>query len=282
MSSTPTLLDVTEHYERPEPFGSSCNPVYWDIKAGNFILPRLFDGFTVISTQLEKMYRQQGCKQVLLVPPIQDFSCLPAPGEIDHSDGFRLLYVGSLIKRDAPDMLFQTMAILAGRQVPVVLEVVGGFERSAEGQRWGELFRTDPLLRRCVKLVGWVSDEELGAKMSSAHGLILMRKNNACERYAFPTRLSEYLRQGKPVFVTDVGDISLYLRDGIDAILLNPDSPHLVAEAIAKIVASSDRGGKIGRQGQKRGAESFDRQVHAVRILEFAETILHEKRRKST
>ena len=42
---------------------------------------------------------------------------------------------------------------------------------------------------------------------------------------SFPTRLVEYLRYGRPVFVSDVGDISHYLRDGEDVVLLHPSDP---------------------------------------------------------
>ena len=87
---------------------------------------------------------------------------------------------------------------------------------------------------------------------------------------SFPTRLVEHLGLGRPVFVSDVGDVSLYLRDGQDAVLLDPHDPKRVAAAIAAIASRSDRGAAIGRNGREAGARAFDRRTHAQHLLDFA------------
>jgi glycosyltransferase involved in cell wall biosynthesis len=87
---------------------------------------------------------------------------------------------------------------------------------------------------------------------------------------SFPTRLVEYLRTGRPVFVSDVGDISRYLRNGTEAVLLDPRDPRRVASAIARVALRADRGAEIGRRGREAGARHFDRRRHAARLLEFA------------
>ncbi len=80
----------------------------------------------------------------------------------------------------------------------------------------------------------------------------------------------EYLRFGRPVFVSDVGDVRRYLRDGEDAVLLHPSDPRRVADAMAGLALRADRGADIGRRGREAGARAFDRKAHAGRLLEFA------------
>jgi glycosyltransferase involved in cell wall biosynthesis len=75
---------------------------------------------------------------------------------------------------------------------------------------------------------------------------------------------------GRPVFVSDVGDVSRYLRDGVEVVLLHPRDPHYVASAIATVAARADRGAEIGLRGRAAGARAFDRTGHAARLLEFA------------
>jgi phosphatidylinositol alpha-mannosyltransferase len=82
--------------------------------------------------------------------------------------------------------------------------------------------------------------------------------------------LVEHLRTARPVFVSNVGDVSLYLRDGRDAVLLDPRSPERMAAAVADVVARPDRGAALGLAGREAGARAFDRRIHAARLLRFA------------
>jgi glycosyltransferase involved in cell wall biosynthesis len=72
------------------------------------------------------------------------------------------------------------------------------------------------------------------------------------------------------VFVSDVGDVSRYFRDGHEVVLLDPRDPRRAAAAMAEVMSRPDRGASIGRSGREAGARSFDREVHAARLLEFA------------
>ena len=99
---------------------------------------------------------------------------------------------------------------------------------------------------------------------------MLTRRNARTEKLSFPTRLVEYLRYGRPVLVSDVGDVSRYLRDGREAVLLDPENPFKIAEAMAGLILRNDRGAEIGRRGREAGARAFDRKKHAARLLEFA------------
>ena len=91
------------------------------------------------------------------------------------------------------------------------------------------------------------------------------------------SRLVEHLRYARPVLVSDVGDVSRYLRQGEDAVLLDPSDPQRAADAIAGLLRLPDRGAAIGRRGREAGALSFDREAHAARVLEFAEALGAER-----
>ena len=90
---------------------------------------------------------------------------------------------------------------------------------------------------------------------------------------SFPTRLVEYLKAGRPVFVSDVGDVRTYLRHGVDAFLLDPTSVEAVAGVLESVILSEDRGYTVGHQGRRTGAALFNREEHARRILAFAASL---------
>jgi len=262
----PTVLDVTEVSEH---LRSRLNAIYWDFAVGTRATPRLFDGLTVITSGLESFYHSRGCARTLVLPAIEGWP-EPSPWAPTGNPEFRLAYVGSLQPRDAPEVLLEAMRRLAVEPTRVTLDVVGHYEGTERGRQFARRCASDPTLTRRVRFLGSLSDAALAAHLASADGLLLTRRDARTEEMSFPTRLVEYLRTGRPVFVSNVGDISRYLSHGTEAVLLDPGDARKVAAAIAKVALRPDRGAEIGRRGREAGARHFDRRRHAARLLEFA------------
>jgi glycosyltransferase involved in cell wall biosynthesis len=263
-----SVLDVVEASEHLG--GSRLSPIYWDSVAGTRSTPRLFDGLTVISSGLEAEYASPGYPPAIIVPALSDGSLTAVPGATGRSSEFRLAWVSALEARDAPDLLLDAVRAVAARGIAVGLDVIGHYEGTARGRALAARCQSDPVLRPAVRLVGSASERQLQAMLASADGLILTRRDARTEVLSFPTRLVEYLGYGRPVFVSDVGDVRRYLRDGHSAVLLDPRDPARIAEAIAAVAASPDRGATIGIRGREAGVRAFDRKVHARRLLDFA------------
>jgi glycosyltransferase involved in cell wall biosynthesis len=264
-----SVLDVVEVSEH---LRSRANAMYWDFAFGTRRTPRLFDGLTVITTGLERLYRVRGCSRTLLMPSIEEWPVRPDPGPTRRKV-FQLTYVGALRPRDAPEMLLETIKILSQKGLPVSLDIIGPYQAAPEGRALAERCAKDPTLQGTVRFLGVLSDEALREHLQGSDGLVLTRRKARTEELSFPTRLVEYLSYARPVFVSAVGDVMRYLRDGVDAVFLDPGDPSQAASAISGVLASPDRGGAIGRAGRRAGARNFDRTMHARRLLEFAEEL---------
>jgi glycosyltransferase involved in cell wall biosynthesis len=262
-----SVLDVTEISEHLS--GRTLNAVYWDSVVGTRRTPRLFDGLTVISAGLETLYRDRGCTRTLIVPALEEWKSAPAPMATGNPV-FRLTYVGALQSRDAPEVLIEAMRRLAREDRPVTLDIVGHYEGTPRGREIARQCASDPGLARRVRLLGTLSDADLARHLASSDGLVLTRRAAPTEALSFPTRLVEYLRNGRPVFISDVGDVSRYLEDGREVVLLDPRDPNRVAQTIAAVTGRPDRGAEIGCRGREAGARAFNRTAHAARLLEFA------------
>jgi glycosyltransferase involved in cell wall biosynthesis len=262
-----SVLDVVETSEQVR--GGRMSALYWDSRVGTRTAPRFFDGLTVISTGLQAAYSAAGCARTLVVPAIEVWppSRPPAP---TGNPVFRLAYVGALQPRDAPEMLFETMRALLGRGRPVALDVIGQYEGTESGRTFVRRCGADPLLRSVVSFWGTLGDAFLEERLGRSDGLILTRRDAPTEVLSFPTRLVEYLRYGRPVFVSNVGDIACYLRDREEVALLHPTDAMRAAGVIAGVAGRPDRGAELGQRGRDAGARAFDRKRHAARLLDFA------------
>ena len=98
--------------------------------------------------------------------------------------------------------------------------------------------------------------------------LALPRPAGAFSQAGLPTKMAEYLASGVPTVVTAVGDLPLYLRDGIDAYLVAPGDPAAFGARLCEALADPDAA-LVGRRGRRVAAEQFDPARHGRRILAF-------------
>jgi glycosyltransferase involved in cell wall biosynthesis len=260
------LIDVTEGLPNPPSTLRAASPLYWDAMIATRLLPRWCDGGIAITRGLAAMARELGCPRVVTIPPTSQLRAVTAE-EMRQSDGPRLAYVGSLIDRDDPQFLFDTVKALRARCAGVSLAVLGRFAATSR-DRWSAY--CDAVgIRDIVTLIDSPSDEALCKLLADSDGLLLTRRSSPAEALAFPTRLVELLSTGRPVFVSDVGDIASYVRSGVDALVI-PPNPAEAARMIADVLNSPDQGRGMGLCGRTHARWMFDPVRHAHRLIAFA------------
>ncbi len=269
--SIPVILDSVEANSSFVGFGGRLSPVYWDWALGERLLPRKVDAMSVITRTLGESARSRGCRRTYLLPSAEDFGGEPAICPAS-SGPFRIAYVGALLPRDNPGYLADLVYALARRGTDVTLDVAGRYEAVAEARPFVGRLAAHVASGR-VNLHGRLSDEALASLLARADALVLPRRDAPAEVSAFPTRLAECLKTARPVLVSAVGDIAFHLRDGEDAILLDPADPDTGAAKVAALAASPDRGRALGVRGYLRARERFDRITHARELIALADDI---------
>ena len=84
-----------------------------------------------------------------------------------------------------------------------------------------------------------VSPTTIPQYFMDAEMLVLARPDNIQAKYGFPTKLGEYLLSGRPVVLTDVGNITDFLKDGVSAFIAKPGDIDCVA-IVGKEVAMKE------------------------------------------
>lgn len=108
-----------------------------------------------------------------------------------------------------------------------------------------------------VDFTGPILPSEMPQILYDASVLALSRPNNLQAQNGFPTKLGEYLATGKPVVVTCVGDIPLFIKDGVNGYLSEPNSDSF-ADKLSYVVDHYSEALIVGLEGKKLSQDAFN------------------------
>jgi glycosyltransferase involved in cell wall biosynthesis len=234
------------------------------------IYPQL-DGLVVITENLKRLIEAEFTVRCpILVSPsgarYDPGEALPPLRERETD----IIYVGNLYRFNGVDVLVEAMKLL-----PEYRCVIVGANRPEDFERLRELVGRLGLEGR-VELRGYVGHAEAlqaiaGAKVAVAP---LMKDSfDRVERYCSPAKLFEYMAGGCAIVATRLPSIVEILRDGEDAILVEPNSAEELASGIRRALEDCDRAEKLVAKARGK-VESFSFRNRARRLIGFLEGIL--------
>ena len=148
--------------------------------------------------------------------------------------------------KDGVDQLIKAFSIVAKKHEDVKLYVMGPKRSDCNNE---QLARSLGIGDRVV-FTGMISSDEMPQKLMDATVLALDRPSGRQAKYGFPTKLGEYLATGNPVVITSVGDIPLYLKDGVSAFIAQPDSCNSFASKLDLALCDNELSSFVGKQGK--------------------------------
>jgi len=93
--------------------------------------------------------------------------------------------------------------------------------------------------------------------LSKAVMLALARPENKQAEGGFPTKLGEYLATGKPVVVTNVGEISVFLKNNVNAFIARPGDAKDFADKMKLVLEDYPQALNVGQAGQELAKTTF-------------------------
>lgn len=100
-----------------------------------------------------------------------------------------------------------------------------------------------------------------------AEMLVLARPNNIQAKYGFPTKLGEYLLSGKPVVITDVGNISDFIVDGKNAFIAKPGDIISISNKMIEVSDNPERAKSIAKDGKSVALKEFKSTTETAKLL---------------
>jgi len=218
-------------------------------------------------------------ESILLVPhgvPVRPDFVRPANGENELT----IVYLGRLEKRKGTLDLLRAIPLVL-RECDKVRFVLIGWDRpDCPGGRTHAQFILDELPLDCQKrihLMGMLPDDEVDHWLQRADVFV------APSLYeSFGLGFLEAMRWGTPVIGTNVGGIPEVVEHGMTGLLVSPESPSQLAQALLTLLQNADVRCKLGQEARRCVESRFSSRRMAEQVSElYANTVAswHAKRR---
>lgn len=228
----------------------------------------LFDGLLLMTRPLINYFidKLNFEKPILHVPMTVDWERF----KYSNSDNNNIIYIGTINQhKDGVLTLVKAFEKIRRNYLYLILEIYGPTDNKEGKEIQNYVVKNG--LEKVVIFKGLVPIDSIPQILNKAKLLVLSRPSSIQAEGGFPTKLGEYLSTGKPVIVTDVGEISTYLKDGVNAYISEPDSVEAFSNKMKEVLKNYDKAKQVGIKGQEAVLEHFNYKVQAKNIIEFIE-----------
>lgn len=216
------------------------------------------DGIVVISSFLKDYYRKD---KTVLIPPVFDYDIMRKNSAQLNATKRVFVFTGTVSeqKETVTDIL-KAATQLEIENYRFEVRIYGISEEDYKNR-----FNIDEqYLVKSIRFYGRVPHETCIEEVRNAHFLIFVREVNRVNTAGFSTKFAESYSCGTPVITTDTSDISSYLEDGVNGLLIK-DS---VYDAMKKALDMSDNDYKRIRENAEQ-QKSFDYRHYIEMMKEF-------------
>ncbi len=188
----------------------------------------------------------------------------PAPVEVDPGT-FTIGFVGTLKPWHGTETLLEAAALLVAEDPSYRLLLVGdGPQADALRTRANELGIADQ-----VEMTGAVEPARMPAQLHRMH--VAVAPYPVLDDFYFsPLKVYEYLAAGLPVVASRVGDLPATLGDGRLGVLVEPEQPRKLADAIAALRHDPERRERLASDGRERAVRRHDWSTVVATALRLA------------
>jgi len=183
----------------------------------------------------------------------------------------RILVVGRLAKDKQIDVLIKAMPRVRAKREAHLLIVGRGDDR----ERLEDLIR-EANVQHCVRLLGFVPEEDLPALYRASDVFAIA---STCEVQSIPTL--QAAATGLPIVAADAAALPELVRDGVNGLLVPPDNPREMGEALLRVTRDPNVAAQMGQASLTIGrahseTHTFDayeglyRRMAVLRIRELA------------
>lgn len=229
---------------------------------------RKLKGLFVISTSL-KHYFVQICvpaEKVHVINMTVDQDRFLSLNKTNVKDKY-IAYCGAISNcKDGVDVLIKSFKQVSNLIPDLKLYLIGEYSFRKDDELNRKLINELNLEDKVI-YTGEVTANDMPQMLKNAKALVLARPDNLQAQNGFPTKLGEYLLSCNPVVVTCVGDIPLFLEDGVNAYVAAPGNIDEISKKIFRAVSELDNAEKVGLSGYQVAMKNFNYKTESKKII---------------
>jgi glycosyltransferase involved in cell wall biosynthesis len=234
------------------------------VSNAEFLAARLFDGvMTADSLTLRRLARRGKSRKLVFYNfPNLDFFPPPRP----CAKPFDIVYRGGLSERTGTYVLLDALRLLADRERPARLLLVGYFDDVLAERDLCDRVRFLGL-QSSVEIRGRLDHEEMADALSQARIGVSPLQSVPKFLVNLPVKIFEYWACGIPVVASDLPPMRPFFRNSKAGILFEPGSAAALAQSIAWMLDHPAAAAEMGWRGREAVAQRFNngREVHKLR-----------------
>ena len=146
------------------------------------------------------------------------------------------------------------------------LYIIGPIISQEQKKKYEDFLKLSDALDSVV-FTGPVPPTAIPQYLVDAEMLVLARPDNIQAKYGFPTKLGEYLLSGRPVVLTDVGNITDFLEDQKSVFIAKPGNIDSIAKKMTDVSANPVFAKAIAESGRQIALQYFNSDKETEKVL---------------
>ncbi len=226
----------------------------------NRIVP-MVDAVLPISSYIEReilaVARQQGkTLPSFRIPILIDVDIHETESEVEKAQNKPyMLYCGSIAYMDIAKIVVDIAGELSKRCVNMPLVFTG--KADSAGFTRLKKYAAEKGVLDLLECTGFIPEDRLHSLMRNATCLLAPLPENPQSESRFSTKIGYYLASGTPVITNGIGDVDLYLTDGVNAYVADSCDAKEFAAKIRTLINEPDIAKKIGLAGRDLALKEF-------------------------
>jgi len=190
---------------------------------------------------------------------------------IQDNKDLKIFYGGSFNEKDGLEYLIRAFDEVSKEYMNVTLVITGIGVKS-------DMARVNDLINKAVnksKILykGFLNTNDYYSLLNECDIFCMTRINSKHANSGFPFKLGEFLASGKAVVATNVGDVSKYLINNVNSILIKPNSIHQLINALSSLIENPDIIRSLGIEGRKTAECFFDSEKVSMKLYSILQSV---------
>jgi len=227
------------------------------------------NGIFAISNSLKEKFLEitKGEIPLMYLPITVNFDPFKEVRNQENNNIIKIFYGGSFGEKDGLIYLLKAFEIITECHSNIELILTGKPAKNGMNSILDVINNSN--IKSKIHYLGYLEDNQYYETLQNCDIFCMTRINSRYANAGFPFKLGEMLATGKPVLATKVGNVSNFLENGKNAILVEPDSVDEIVIGLKLIIENPEWAKNIGLNGKDVAFDFFNSDKISVSLRSF-------------